>query len=310
MRPHVRDMKLLTVITGPTASGKTALAVALARHLGCEIISADSRQVYRDMAVGTAVPTAAELHGVPYHNIARLPLDSYYSAACFEQDTLRLLDTMWSRSDHAILCGGSMMYVDAVTRGIDEIPTVSDEIRADVLARYRARGLDAMLDELRRLDPEYASVVDARNPKRVIHAIEICLQAGRPYSGLRTGQPKARPWQTLMMAIDYPRDELFSRINARVDAMVCDGLVDEARRLYPQRHLNALNTVGYKELFAAFDGTMPLPTAIERIKKNTRVYAKKQLTWMQRYTDIHRLTPANAVAEALGLIHSIRQSTT
>jgi len=310
MRPHVRDMKLLTVITGPTASGKTALAVALARHLGCEIISADSRQVYRDMAVGTAVPTAAELHGVPYHNIARLPLDSYYSAACFEQDTLRLLDTLWSRSDYAILCGGSMMYVDAVTRGIDEIPTVSDEIRADVLARYRARGLDAMLDELRSLDPEYAGIVDARNPKRVIHAIEICLQAGRPYSALRTGQAKERPWQTLMMAIDYPRDILFSRINARVDAMVRDGLVDEARRLYPQRHLNALNTVGYKELFAAFDGTMPLDTAIERIKKNTRVYAKKQLTWMQRYTDIHRLTPANAVAEALDLIHSIRQSTT
>lgn len=310
MRPHVRDMKLLTVITGPTASGKTALAVELARHLGCEIISADSRQVYRDMAVGTAVPTAAELQGVAYHNIARLPLDSYYSAACFEQDTLRLLDTLWSRSDHAILCGGSMMYVDAVTRGIDEIPTVSDEIRADVLARYRARGLDAMLDELRSLDPEYAGIVDVRNPKRVIHAIEICLQAGRPYSELRTGQAKERPWQTLMMVIDYPRDILFSRINARVDAMVRDGLVDEARRLYPQRHLNALNTVGYKELFAAFDGTMPLPTAIERIKKNTRVYAKKQLTWMQRYTDIHRLTPANAVAEAIDLIHSIRQTTT
>lgn len=310
MRPHVRDMKLLTVITGPTASGKTALAVELARHLGCEIISADSRQVYRDMAVGTAVPTAAELQGVAYHNIARLPLDSYYSAACFEQDTLRLLDTLWSRSDHAILCGGSMMYVDAVTRGIDEIPTVSDEIRADVLARYRARGLDAMLDELRSLDPQYAGTVDPRNAKRVLHAIEICLQAGRPYSALRTGQVRQRPWKTLMLAIDYPRDILFSRINARVDAMVRDGLVDEARRLYPQRHLNALNTVGYKELFAAFDGTMPLDTAIERIKKNTRVYAKKQLTWMQRYTDIHRLTPDNAVTEAIDLIHSIRQSTT
>lgn len=298
-------MSTLIVITGPTASGKTALAVDLALRLGCEVISADSRQVYSGIPVGTATPAPDELRGVRYHNISRLPLDAYYSAATFEQDTLALLRGIYGRGDrYAILCGGSMMYVDAVCRGIDDIPTVSDDIRRQTLGEYRERGLRAMCDELRRLDPRHYAEVDLSNPRRVIHAVEICRQAGVPYSSLRTGRVRQRDFGIIKMSIDYPRAELFDRINRRVVEMVGRGLIGEARRVYPQRHLNSLNTVGYKELFAHFDGLMDLDTALARIAKNTRVYAKKQLTMMRRDPDIHRLTPQNALGEALRIIRN------
>lgn len=300
------DVPKLIVITGPTASGKTALALQLARRLGCEIISADSRQVYRHIPIGTATPTADELDGTPYHNISRLELDSYYSAAQFEAETLAMLGTLWRSSEYAIVCGGSMMYVDALCHGIDELPTVGDDIRAAVLDRYRRDGLEAMRDELRRLDPAYYGTVDLNNPRRVVHAVELCLQAGRPYSELRTGRRVTRPFDIVRMAIDMPRGQLFDRINRRVDMMMSQGLEREARDVYHLRHLNALNTVGYKEMFAYFDGLLDRDTAVARIAKNTRVYAKKQLTWLKRDPDLIPLPAADPLTAALAHMDKLR----
>lgn len=278
MRPN-----RLIVITGPTGSGKTALAIETARRLGTEIISADSRQLYRDIPVGTAAPTAEQLAAVPHHFVGTLPLDAYYSAAEFEADVMRLLPDIFARcGGTAVMCGGSMMYIDAVCRGIDDLPTISDEIREHCRKLWLKEGTSGIIARLEKIDPEYLRIVDLQNHRRLVHALEISLEAGVPYSSLRTGQPKRRPFEILKFAIDLPREELFARINARVTAMVDNGLIDEGRRVYPLRHLNSLNTVGYKELFAHFDGLMDLPTALDRIRKNTRVYAKKQLTWLRR----------------------------
>lgn len=274
----------LIVITGATASGKTAVALDIAARLGCDIISADSRQIYRGIPVGTAAPTPVELARVRHHFVGILDLDAYYSAAMFERDVMELLPRLWSRNSCAVMCGGSMMYVDAVTDGIDELPTISDSVRAHVRDIESHSGLPGLLALLEIVDPAYAAQVDPANTKRVAHAVEISLQAGRPYSELRVGHRKERPFDIIKVAIDMPRAELFDRINRRVDAMMEQGLLDEARRVYPLRHLNALNTVGYKELFAYLDGDMDLPTAVARIAKNTRVYAKKQLTWLSRPT--------------------------
>lgn len=275
-------MKTLIVITGPTGSGKTSLAIDLARELGCEIISADSRQVFRDIPIGTAAPTAAELEAVRHHLVGFLPLDGYYSAARFEEDAMGVLEELFSRSDYAVICGGSMLYVDAVVKGIDDIPTISPEIREQTLRLAAEGGNDALLAELQRLDPEYFAIVDRSNTKRLVHAVEICRQSGVTYSSLRSGRAKQRPFRVVKMFIDFPREELFNRINLRVEKMMEQGLLEEARRVYPLRELNSLNTVGYKELFAFFDGKWDLPTAIARIQKNTRVFAKKQLTWLRR----------------------------
>ena len=291
----------LIVITGPTGVGKTAVAIAVAERLGCDIVSADSRQVYRDIPIGTAAPTAAELARVRHHMVGFLPLDAYYSAAQYEADVMQLLPRLWERNDVAVLCGGSMLYVDAVCNGIDVLPTIGDDVRAAVKSKLEHEGLDALLDELRGLDPEYYAVVDARNPRRVVHAVEICREAGVPYSSLRTGRPCERPFRIVKVGLNMERAELFARINGRVDAMLAVGLEDEARRVFPLRSLNALNTVGYKELFAMMDGTMTRETAIERIKKNTRVYAKKQLTWYRRDTAITWLHPDVAVDAILRL---------
>lgn len=278
MRPN-----RLIVITGPTGSGKTALAIETARRLGTEIMSADSRQLYRDIPVGTAAPTAEQLAAVPHHFVGTLPLDAYYSAAEFEADVMRLLPDIFARcGGTAVMCGGSMMYIDAVCRGIDDLPTISDEIREHCRKLWLEEGTSVIIARLEKIDPEYLRIVDLQNHRRLVHALEISLEAGVPYSSLRTGQPKRRPFEILKFAIDLPREELFARINARVTAMVDNGLIDEGRRVYPLRHLNSLNTVGYKELFAHFDGLMDLPTALDRIRKNTRVYAKKQLTWLRR----------------------------
>lgn len=287
----------LIVITGATASGKTAVALDIAARLGCDIISADSRQIYRGIPVGTAAPTPVELARVRHHFVGILDLDAYYSAAMFERDVMELLPRLWSRNSCAVMCGGSMMYVDAVTDGIDELPTISDSVRAHVRDIESHSGLPGLLALLEIVDPAYASQVDPANTKRVAHAVEISLQAGRPYSELRIGRRKERPFDIIKVAIDMPRAELFDRINRRVDTMMEQGLLDEARRVYPLRHLNALNTVGYKELFAYLDGDMDLPTAVARIAKNTRVYAKKQLTWLSRPT-VRPATflPADAIA--------------
>lgn len=281
----------LVIVTGATASGKTALAVELAQALGSEIISADSRQLYRDLTVGTAPPSADQLAAVPHHFVGTLALDQYYSAAQFEEDVMQTLPGIFSRcGSRAVMAGGSMMYIDAVCRGIDALPTVSEPNRRAAYAILDTEGLDGVIARLQQLDPEFLRTTpDLKNHKRLVHALEVTMQAGRPYSSLITGRTRRRPFRILKFAIDMSREELFDRINRRVDAMMEAGLLDEARRVYPLRHakaghpvLNALNTVGYKELFACFDGEMDLATAVARIQKNTRVYAKKQLTWLRR----------------------------
>ena len=294
----------LLVITGPTGVGKTAVAIEVARQIGCDIVNADSRQVYRDLPIGTAAPTAAERALVPHHLVGFLPLEAQYSAAQYEADVLALLPQLWQRAPVAVLCGGSMLYVDAVCRGIDELPTISTEVREAVRDKLAREGLDALVDELRALDPDYCATLDLHNTRRVAHAVEICRQAGVPYSSLRTGQAKQRPFNIVKVGLNMEREELFDRINRRVDAMIAAGLEQEAQRVYALRHLNALNTVGYKELFAMMDGTMSRQVAIERIKKNTRVYAKKQLTWYRRDPLIEWQHPSGA---AQAIIRRLQQ---
>lgn len=275
----------LIIITGPTASGKTDIAIDLAEKLNCDILSADSRQMYRGLEIGTAAPTPQQLARVPHHFVHTLDLDQSYSAAQYEADVLQLLPALWQKSPVQIMCGGSMMYIDAVCRGIDELPTISPEVRAEVMRIYQEQGLERVRSMLKALDPVTYEKVDPKNPRRNVHAVEICLQAGVPASQLLTGQKKERDFIIEKYYVDMPRQQLFERINARVDAMMAQGLEQEARSVYHLRHLNALNTVGYKEMFAYFDGLMDLPTAVARIQKNTRVYAKKQLTWLRRDPD-------------------------
>lgn len=302
MEQHRRPT--LIIVTGPTGSGKTDLSIKLARQLGCEIISADSRQLFRDIPIGTAAPTPQQLAAVKHHFVGTLGLDEYYSAARYEEDVMKLLPRLWAKNDKAVMCGGSMMYIDAVTRGIDELPTVSPQVRAHVMQLYDEEGIEGIRLMLRNLDPDYLAQADPSNHRRLIHAIEICLEAGVPYSSLRTGTSKQRPFDIVTMMIDYPREQLFDRINRRVEAMMEQGLEQEARKVYHLRHLNSLNTVGYKEMFAWFDGTMDRDTAMARMAKNTRVYAKKQLTWLKRTPGVIRLSPENAFAEAIQAITS------
>ena len=295
-------MRTLIVITGPTGVGKTAAAIEVARHLGCDIINADSRQVFKGIPIGTAAPTPEEQTLVRHHFVQFKELDEYYSASQFETDVMALLPSLFEKGDYVVMCGGSMMYVDAVCNGIDPIPDISDEVRQAVKQEWQDHGLEPLLKELQLLDPVYYEQVDKLNPKRVVHAIEVCRQAGVPYSSLRTGQSKPRPFNIIKVGLNIERPALFDRINRRVDAMIEQGLEAEARSVYHLRHLNSLNTVGYKEMFALFDGTMDRHTAIERIKKNTRVYAKKQLTWYQRDPSITWCTPQHCLQTLLNLI--------
>lgn len=275
-------MKKLIVVTGPTASGKSELAVRLAIEHHTEIISADSRQIYKGIPIVTAVPDQSQRAGVTHHLMEMLPLNAYYSAAMFEEDALRIASDIWKRRDIAIVCGGSMMYVDALINGIDALPTVPDSIRIPLMKEWKNKGDDWLRDRLKALDPEYYSTVDQANMKRVFHAVEICMAAGVTYTSLRTGKRKTRDFDIEKIVIEMPREQLFDRINRRVLTMVEQGLEEEARRVYPKRYLNSLNTVGLKEMFAYFDGEMDFETAISRIQKNTRVYAKKQLTWLKK----------------------------
>ena len=275
-------MNTLYVITGPTASGKSALAVDLARQLDTEIISADSRQIYKGIPIVTAVPTEEERGGVRHHLMEMLPLEAYYSASSFEQDALSICRHLFSEKGCAVVCGGSMLYIDALCNGIDELPTVPDDIRQGLMAEWSGRGDDWLLEELRRLDPESYAKVDRNNLKRVFHAVEISLTAGVPYSSLLTGSKVERDFRIVKVALNGERQRLFERINRRVELMMAAGLEEEARGVYPRRSLNSLNTVGLKEMFAWFDGLMTRDEAVARIQKNTRVYAKKQLTWHRR----------------------------
>ena len=283
--------KTLIVVTGPTAVGKTALCIDIAQRLGVPIINADSRQVYRELKIGTAAPTEQQLRRVRHYFVGILDLDDYYSASLYEQQVMSLLPSLFSSSDYALMSGGSMMYIDAVCNGIDDIPTVDDTTRATLKRRLADEGLEALCEELRRLDPEHYAIVDKNNPRRVVHALEICHMTGSTYSSFRTNRRKQRPFRIVKVALNLPREELYGRINQRVDQMMADGLLDEARRLLPKRHLNALNTVGYKEMFACLDGVWTEDEAVERMKGNTRRYARKQLTWFKRDAEVKWFSP-------------------
>ena len=289
-------MNTLIVITGPTAVGKTALCLGIAKHYDIPIINADSRQIYRDMRIGTASPTESQLEEVKHFLVGKLNLTDYYSASMFEQDVLEILKQQFSgpySKNIALLTGGSMMYIDAVCNGIDDIPTIEDEVRENLKKRLEQEGLERLCEELRLLDPEYYNIVDKKNTRRVIHGLEICYQTGKPYTSFRKRDKKERPFNIIKIALNREREELYSRINKRVDQMIEEGFIDEARSLYGLRELNSLNTVGYKELFDHFDGIYSLEEAIERIKGNTRRYARKQLTWFKRDPEVKWFHPDN-----------------
>ena len=285
--------KTLIVITGPTAVGKTTLCLDIARHFDIPIINADSRQIYQELRIGTARPTDEEQRQVKHYFVGTLRLADYYSASMYEQQVLSLLDDLFKERDYALMAGGSMMYIDAVCNGIDDIPTVDDETRETMKRRLKAEGLEALVEELRQLDPEHWEIVDRQNPRRVVHALEICHMTGKTYTSFRKAEKKKRPFRIVKIGLNREREELYARINQRVDAMMQQGLLKEAEGLYPHRSLNALNTVGYKELFEFFDGRWPLEEAIERIKGNTRRYARKQLTWFKRDPEIRWFHPDN-----------------
>lgn len=272
----------LIVITGPTAVGKTELCMELAHMLHTPIINADSRQLFRDLRIGTAQPTAQQMAEVRHYFVGTLALGDYYSASIYEQQVLELLQQLFNHSDYALLSGGSMMYIDAVCNGIDDIPTVDEHTRSTLKRRLAEEGLEALCEELRQRDPEHYAVVDRRNPRRVVHALEICIMTGRTYTSFRKAEKKERPFEIIKIGLNRDRGELYERINRRTDQMMANGLLDEVRRLLPYRDANALNTVGYKELFEHLDGRWTLDEAVERIKGNTRRYARKQLTWFKR----------------------------
>ncbi len=272
----------LIVIAGPTAVGKTQFCIALAKQYGCSIISADSRQFYREMNIGTAAPTKEEMGNIPHYFVGHLSIKDYYSVSRFEQDVLKLLPTLFQQTNTVIMTGGSGLYLDAVCYGIDELPDPDPAIREEVITLYENEGLSALQTKLQLLDPEYYKSVDVANHKRLIRAIEVCLQTGKPYSSFRSMSQKVRDFDIVKYCLSRPRDILFSRINQRVDLMIEQGFLEEATQLYPHRHLNALNTVGYKELFQYLDGVLSLEEAVNDIKTHTRRYAKRQLSWFKR----------------------------
>lgn len=283
----------LYVLLGPTAVGKTELALQMAEELGSPILNCDSRQIYRGMEIGTAAPTAEQRQRVRHYFVGTHDIGDYYSAAQYEQDVLSLIDELGGKHQSLLLTGGSMMYLDAVCNGIDDIPSVDAEVRETLRHRLEGGEIDEMRNELRLLDPDYYHSADTRNPKRVVHALEVCYTSGRPYSSFLTKERKPRPFRIVKIGLRRERQELFERINRRVDMMMGEGLLDEVRRLYPLRKENALNTVGYKELFRYLDGEWELPFALEKIKKNTRDYAKKQMTWFAHDSEIQWFHPAN-----------------
>ena len=282
----------LIVLIGPTGVGKTELSLSLAEHYHSPIISADSRQLYADLKIGTAAPTKKQLRRVPHYFVGTLKLTDYYSAAQYESEAIKLMEQLFQKHDVIVLTGGSMMYIDAVCKGIDDIPTVDRDTREMMMEKYRTQGLEELCKELRLLDPAYYRIVDLKNPKRVIHALEICYMTGKTYTSFRTNTQKQRPFNIIKIGLTRPREELYERINRRVDQMMTDGLLEEAEKVYPYRELNSLNTVGYKELFNYLDGTWELPFAIEKIKQNSRIYSRKQLTWFKRDTEIAWFHPS------------------
>ena len=284
-------MNTLIVITGPTAVGKTQLTLELAKHYGIPVINADSRQIYKELKIGTASPTEEQLKQVRHYFVGSKSINDYYNASMYEQEVMQLLESLFTTSPVQMLSGGSMMYIDAVCNGIDDIPTIREDIRTEMKRRYQEEGLEALCEDLKKLDPEHYETVDRQNYRRVIHALEICYQTGKTYSSFRKQTKKERPFRIIKIGLNRDREELYKRINQRVDDMMAQGLLDEARAMTPYREVNALNTVGYKELFDYMDGRWPLEEAIERIKGNTRRYARKQLTWYKRDENIKWFHP-------------------
>ena len=287
-------MKTLIVVLGPTGVGKTELCLSLAEHLSIPIINADSRQIFAELPIGTAAPTAEQQQRVKHYFVGNHHIEDYYSAAQYEADVMNLLEEeIFKNHDVALLTGGSMMYIDAVCKGIDDIPTVRDDIRTWMKQRLEDEGLEALVEELHKMDPEHWAIVDKKNPRRVVHALEICHQTGKTYTSFRVAEKKQRPFRIIKIGLNRDRAELYDRINQRVLLMMEEGLETEARSVYPHKGLTALRTVGYKEMFAYFDGTMDFPTAVARLQKNTRVYAKKQLTWYAKDTGMHWFAPTD-----------------
>jgi tRNA dimethylallyltransferase len=280
-------MNTLLVLLGPTGVGKTVGSIRIAEKLSSPILSADSRQLYKGMSIGTAAPTPDQLSRVKHYFVGILSPEEYYSASRYEEEAITLIEKLHKKHPVVVMVGGSMLYIDAVCRGIDEMPTIDDELRKDLQQLYRKEGLDPIRQQLKLLDPVFYRQVDLKNPKRVIHALEVCLMTGKPYSSLRTNLRKKRPFRIVKIGFTRERQELYDRINARVNDMIDNGLIEEAQQLYPLRHLNSLNTVGYKELFDFFDGKCDLNTAIEKIKQHSRNYARKQLSWFKRDQEIH-----------------------
>ena len=280
-------MKKLLVILGPTGVGKTDLSIEIANHLKSPIISADSRQIYKGLTIGTDAPTEKQLQKAVHYFIGVLSIKEYFSASKFEDEVIKLLSKLHKTHNHVIMTGGSMMYIDAVCKGIDDIPSIDPVLRKQLLEQYDKEGLDPIRMQLKLRDPVFYNQVDLKNHKRVIHALEVCIMTGKPYSSFRTNTIKERPFEIIRIGLNRPRELLYERISARVDQMIENGLIEEARKFYPYKHLNSLNTVGYKELFKHFDGEWTLEFAIEKIKQHSRNYARKQLSWFNRSDDIH-----------------------
>ena len=283
--------KNLIVLIGPTGVGKTELSLRIAEKYGAEIISSDSRQIYKNIPIGTAAATEEQMARVPHHFVGFLELTEYFSAYRFEDEVMAFLEKYFATHDNALMTGGSMMYIDAVCKGIDEMPSVDPEVREEVIAEYKEKGLDHMLARLKELDPEYYDIVDRNNPKRVIHGVEICLTTGNTFTSYRSNTIKKRPFNIIKIGLIREREELYSRINQRVDEMIEAGLIDEVKSVSEYKNLNALNTVGYKEIFKYLDGEWTLDFAIEKIKQNSRIYSRKQMTWFRKDDTIKWFNP-------------------
>ncbi len=301
-------MPTLLLIVGPTGVGKTELSLRVAEHFGCPILNCDSRQIYRGIPIGTAAPTEEEQARVKHYFVATRELEEDYNAGQYERDALALLEELFATHEVVVMTGGSMLYADAVCNGLDDLPNVPTEIRAEVMAKGRmanGEGLKWLQAEVQRLDPDYWQVVDQQNPARLAHCVELCVTTGKAYSLLRTNTRKERPFRIIKIGLERPRAELYARIDRRVDQMVKEGLIEEARSVYPKRRLNSLQTVGYRELFAHFDGEYDLNRAIELIQQNTRHYAKRQMTWFRRDKDIHWLNANDDYEKNLHLIDTL-----
>lgn len=298
-------LKTLVLILGPTGVGKTELSLRVAEHYGCPILNCDSRQVFRSIPIGTAAPTPEEQARIKHYFIATRDLEEDYNAGLYERDALALLDELFQTHEVVVMTGGSMLYADAVCYGLDDLPAVPETIRQQVQRNYEQDGLTWLQNEVQRLDPDYWNIVDQQNPARLMHCVELCLTTGQTYSSLRTNTRKNRPFRIIKIGLERPREELYDRINRRVKQMIADGMVEEAKAVYPKRQLNSLQTVGYRELFAHFDGEYDLDRAIELIQQNTRHYAKRQMTWFRRDDTIHWLNANEDYEKNIHLIDDL-----